>query len=178
MHLLKIILVTVENCWQLQPHHLSSCHVASNPSLLEASLEMSWPQYQSPTQRMGGDLFLEIKPSEYPAWFCAGNLCTQDDPGGKQSPVGPAQAGTSTRKGIRILWQGENMLEERREKSGCTVQLYQPGNMEGAASGAWSLQTSVATKATVGEDCFSPPHCLSSPASCCSSLEKKPSARA
>lgn len=67
MHLLKIILVTAENCWQLQPHHMSSCHVASNPSPLEASLEMSWPQYQSPTQRMGGDLFLEIKPSEYPA---------------------------------------------------------------------------------------------------------------
>lgn len=65
--LLKIILVTVENCWQLQPRHLSSCHVASNPSLLEASLEMSWPQYQSPTRRLGGDLFLEIQPREYPA---------------------------------------------------------------------------------------------------------------
>lgn len=67
MHLLKIILVTAENCWQLQPRHLSSCHVASNPSLLEASLEMSWPQYQSPTRRMGGNLFLEIQPSEHPA---------------------------------------------------------------------------------------------------------------
>lgn len=65
MYVLKIILVTAENCWQLQPQHLSSCHVASNPSLLEANLEMSWPQYQGPTRRMGGDLFLEIKAGDY-----------------------------------------------------------------------------------------------------------------
>lgn len=107
MHLLKIILVIAENCWQLQPHHLSSCHVASNPSLLEASLEMSWPQYQSATRRIGGDLFLEIQPSEYPACSLEGSRALQGQPGLVQAP--PRASGSSGK--VRMCWRSNNKIK-------------------------------------------------------------------
>lgn len=62
MHLLKIILVMAENCWQLQPHRLSSCRVASNPSCWKPAWKSSGPSTRAEPEGRGGICSLKSNP--------------------------------------------------------------------------------------------------------------------